>query len=127
MDKRSANNWYPVLVWLTFFLFYHLISLTIVLLTNSAKYLSWADAVKYVEFFTLLGAPIIVVFLIFFKLFTHSHRSSLQIKLILIAISVVGIFIACYIFFEYLYVGECLIVSGMLAVPLLIYRVYKRL
>jgi hypothetical protein len=131
MEKRSANNWYPVQVWLTFLLVVPISALIIDLFSSKRlpsfnNLFSSPDIIKYLEFVLLLGGPIFLVYFLSFRLLIQLQKSSLQIKVILNTICIVGIFISCYAFFKYIYTSNCLFVSVLFIVISFFYKIYKR-
>jgi hypothetical protein len=130
MEKRTANNWYPILVWLTFLLTMP-ISAFIVDLVNSKEsftfhdLFSLPDIINYIEFIFLLGSPIFIVYFLSFRLLIRLHKSSLLIKIVLNLICVAGIFISCLAFFKYIYISECLIFAAIFVVISLPFKIYR--
>ena len=132
MEKRSANNWFPILVWLLTVTFIGPIMLSIMI-----KYLEPANYFFSTEIGTnfrissvfgiIFSLPVLVIYFIIFKVLTNKNKSSLLIKIYLTLLCLIGMYFTFYI----MIMGEFKISLYTLPYPIgliiatLIFRVYK--
>ena len=127
MDKRQANNWYPLQVWISFLILFPIVEVfnTLLYSQSFSSFLSLRDILNWAEFGGIVGLPLFLLFFLSFRLLIITQKTSPLIKLILNLICISGIFITCYIFFKYIYFSDCLEFSIIFIVSSLPFKIYR--
>jgi hypothetical protein len=130
MEKRSANNWFPILVWLLTVTFIGPIMLSIMI-----KYFEPANYFFSTEirtnfrvcsvFGTIFSIPVLIIYFIIFKVLTNKNKSSLLIKIYLTLLCLIGMYFTFYIMGEFKISLYTLPYPIGLIIATLIFRVYK--
>jgi hypothetical protein len=102
IEKRIANDWYPLAVWLLTVLITGPIFSLFLMNYLDIKVLQEARDLKLtarviIEIGLLFSLPVFVIYFVIFKILTYKNKSSLFVKIYLNIICAIGIFITLYI------------------------------
>ena len=102
MESRSANNWFPIMVWLLTVAVIGPILLTILMyFSQPVSIFQSKDPIINLRltiiFGLLFSLPVFGIYLLIFKILTNKYKSPIFIKVCLTAVCVIGMYITFYI------------------------------